>query len=281
MILSGIFHKETYGAYLKARQSVLCPGGAWRTIHPETVQRIDLEVLKGILDRQGYAHFQMGESLDDNNIMDIAGRLGPLLAELPEELVSYVRHGIILEVKEHFIKAPGIDMQPFSREAVLVHTENSRSPIEDQPKYIIFQCLAAGKFDSPTLLFPMEQIAGNISQEDKEILKHLKYRNFPEAPPFYRKENGNSVFSFRDFGDVPLEWIYKGNEFSAERINEAVENLMHTIYQTMPYEIKWTSSSIFVFDNTRFFHAKPENLQNGDSLDRHLDRIRIGMGPLI
>lgn len=122
----------------------------------------------------------------------------------------------------------------------------------------------------------MRNIAKNLSALDKDILSNLRYANAQSAVPIFREEHGCPIFNFRDFGRTPLEWICENQEYSANAVNRSLSNLLEAIYAEPTMRVSWHENSIFVFDNFKFLHAKPESLSKSANLVRHLDRVRIG-----
>lgn len=284
MGLSGYFNENRYSKHLETRKYVLNKpskeGDAQSlTSTPQASSCLleRLSVLKEILNQDGFIFLKLDRALDDDELIAFCGALGTPLPEKPEEISNFVRRGIILEVKEAFSYAPDVSMQPFSKNAILVHTENSRSPLSEQPRYIAFQCIECVGDDCPTYLFPMKDIADTLDKEDQKILHQTYYdQSQDDAAPILRMINGIPIFSFRDFGSDSLNWRYAGEEkISTARVNQAIENLLTAIYQARRSQVKWEPQSLFIFDNFRFFHAKPENIGNPHELVRHLDRVRI------
>lgn len=282
-MLKGVFNQKNHQSYVFIRNKALSGDLNQVGSHVVSYKRLDSPnyLSEGAtfdqLKEDGYVFFKLSNSLEDESILKFSSSLGDPLPELPDELSSFVRHGIILEVKERFSSAPGVDMQPFSREAILVHTENSRSPLSDQPRYILFQCRQADPNDSPTYLYPMADVANFLSSEEREILSHLYYDGIDGAVPIFRKESGMPIFSFRDFGVSSLKWKYGGHDDVTDNlVNQALEKLLVSIYETPALRVAWEPNSVFVFDNFRYFHAKPKNLSSKKRFARHLDRVRIG-----
>lgn len=282
MILTGYFSENNYSGHTEVRQKTLNTADLKTTVvlaqdlESASLATITDSVKDGLL-RDGFAFFRLPSTLDDKNYLDLSNALGIVMPEDPEEISQFVRHGAILEVKERFNKEASTDMQPFSRDAILVHTENSRSLLTDQPRYIAFQCISHKGADSPTLLMPMTEISEMLTSRQKAILMYTSYQGLEQQVPILREEEYGPVFSFRDFGSSELLWSYTGEmNIEDDEINEAVEALLTSIYSTRLLQVEWKPSTLFIFDNFRFFHAKPESLTTDPNLDRHLDRIRIG-----
>ena len=164
MILKGYFSERNYSDHTGVRRKALNTSDLETTIvSAQDLESANLATItdsvKGGLLRDGFAFFRLPSTIDDQSYLDLSNALGIVMLEDPEEISQFVRQGAILEVKERFNKEASTDMQPFSRDAILVHTENSRSLLGDQPRYIAFQCISHKGADSPTLLMPMTEIS--------------------------------------------------------------------------------------------------------------------------
>ena len=264
MNLQGIFDESRYNAHKVARTRTLAtPGFSSRVISPIPAPAKGKALQDAILDAlhdDHFVFFKLDHPLSDLEYFRLASFIGRPMNEDPEEISSFVRQGCILEVKERFNKETSVDMQPFSRAAVLVHTENSRSPLGEQPRYIAFQCITHMGEDSPTLMFSMDEVLRSLSGQDITILEHTYYPNLVGRMPILRcDETYGRVFSFRDFGGSNLEWVNDFPEIDDHAVNKALENLLNAIYSSRPLAVNWEPNTLFVFDNFKFFHGKPES----------------------
>lgn len=234
------------------------------------------QIARDTVIKEGFALLSTQEPMASDRFIHLAQCFGEPLVEISEDIHSYVDQSVILHVREFFKQAPDKTLEPFSRNAVLAHTENSASPLSRRPSFLIFSCLEAQMDDSPTFLMPMSGIEAALSETTKDILRQTFYdEEGEELPPIMRLEGGRSIFSYRDFFPHPLQWKCADTSRSVEEVNNALCELLTAVYTVPCIATHWSPGDIMILDNKKFFHAKPVSRSASAELRRHLLRIRV------
>jgi alpha-ketoglutarate-dependent taurine dioxygenase len=205
----------------------------------------------------GVGGVQLDRALGDGELLDLASRWGAPLAEHAPEVRRFVDQECILNLVPEWDRRADVDRQPFSSSSILLHTEGSRRPVRDQPRYLVFSCRQPPAPDEggQTVLVRMDEVASALPAAVTEVLGRVRYAG-AGMPPLARTEGTQTVFSFRDFGTEPLELV-RPPAVGARSVEEAIEALLATLYDPgRLVGLGWTRHLLVVLDNHRVFHGR-------------------------
>ena len=205
--------------------------------------------------------------------MALGKQFGSLLAETDPATAAYVHNSVVLSLRDE-LRSSDSRFTPFTPGPLTLHTEGSRRPAEQQPRYIVLMCLdpgAAGD-SSQTILTPIEQVVSGLTADDLWILERTRETVVEGTATFVRREGGQIRLSFRDLGAEPylLE-----SPYDPHIVAGALMSLVTACYAARPVlGTKWRRGDIIAIDNRRWMHgstgAAPPN-----GHPRHLQRLRI------
>lgn len=271
----GTYQEHDHSLHLAVRNAFLYGHAQKARTIPIYAFNDDPKCLQTILKNNGVVAFKLAVDWNISQFLNLCSTIGTPLPEHALEVQKFVHDNVVLDVKEVFEQAPDSNMRPFSRDAILAHTENSRAPLATQPNLLAFYCVTAEPQDSPTYLVNMQDVLTKLEPDDKTILEHVRYAVPNSMSPILSARDGTRFFSFRDFGHEPLLWTSDATQFDERRTNLAIERLLEAIYTQPPTAIQWEPGLLVVFNNKAFFHAKPANTLSAQKLARHIRRIRL------
>lgn len=226
---------------------------------------------------EGAAAVLLDRALTGDEFLDFARAWGRPIEEQDPAVQSFVEQACILNLIARWDATDDVDRQPFSTSPILMHTEGSRRPLAAQPRHLLFQCL-----DPPepgegghTMLVRMEDVAARLTSQVRSVLQNVRYRG-QGMPPILRYEDGLPVFSFRDFGSQPLEWISDTPVASAD-VEDALATLVDALYDpSIVYGLAWRRHLLVAIDNRRLFHGRTAAIAPRlKGKGRVLQRIRV------
>ncbi|MFF2546243.1 TauD/TfdA family dioxygenase [Kitasatospora sp. NPDC058063] len=254
------------------RRAVLEPG----TLHPAPAAPLlapDPAVLAAAAAETGVALAVLPRPLSPAEFCALGAELGEPMVESAPAVQSRVTAGRILNLVTELPATTDVDVQPFAAGSLLMHTESSARPPAEQPRHLLFQCLAAAHApaDGQTVVVPADAVADRLGPERVELLGRLRYRG--AAHSLARREGGRVVFSFRDPGTAPLALDHTGAEPAAE-VTAAVDDLCAAVYQSAhARSVPWRVGLLVLLDNHRVFHGRTRS--TAVATGRHLQRLRI------
>jgi alpha-ketoglutarate-dependent taurine dioxygenase len=203
---------------------------------------------------------------------------GTPMPETSPSVQPFVEGQVVLNLITERPATDDIDLQPFAESPLTLHTESSMRPVEQQPHYLLLQCISAPATGAggQTVVISNEDVASQLKEQTLEVLAGCTYANSVDGTPFLRYEEGRPVFSFRDFGSSPFDVRYAGDRegVSGEEVREAIHSLLRAMYSAPRVAgIHWRPNVLVVVDNFRTFHGRTRgHLLAGR---RHLQRIRV------
>ncbi len=257
--------------------------------NPEEISSC-FEQVKDVLKTFGAMRINLERTLTNQEFIRFGTLLGDLIPERAQAVRQYVEDEFVLNTKQELAETEDIDLQPFAENYITLHTEMSLSPILEQPRFIVLMCeqAPAPNTGGQTILASMGDVYERLLPVDKNILRHTHYQQGrgqdsspyeTRLPAFLFSRNNRPVFSFRDFNNQPLEWYYDGEEQdsgTSQRVNESLYRLLMAMYDRRKVQgIHWKYGTLFVIDNTFFFHGKSYCRIRPGTPPRWLKRLRI------
>jgi alpha-ketoglutarate-dependent taurine dioxygenase len=280
---TGRFTESAGDEHVRARRSLLEIGSVlpspdvpvWE-LPGGDVQGAHAEVLATLRDT-GVVLLQLDQPLGEQAYLALGRRLGDLIAETDPAVQPQVRHGTLLNLASVRGHTTDASLQPFATNALSLHSEGSGRGLEEQPRYILLQCLDAGddSTTAQTVLVPMELVRGRLLDSQAQALEAVSYRTEQEVPTILRRECGHQVFSFRDFMGSTLEWRSESS-LPTEAVDDALRSLLAAMYQPdVASGIHWRRGLVLLLDNRRFFHGRTAAAAQVSRRRRHLQRLRV------
>ncbi|MFF2393285.1 TauD/TfdA family dioxygenase [Nocardia sp. NPDC058114] len=226
---------------------------------------------------QGVALVALDRPMTTSEFIAFGALLGVAQPERSSAVQPYVDEGVILNLVAGRPATSDPDMQPFAANWLSIHTESSRVPAGDQPRFIALLCVAAGlSGQASTVLVPMHAVFEALSETDRAILAETRYADSQGSPTFLREERGRPVFSVRDFQGTPLRWEYCGSAATTPAaVNSALTKLFAAMYDCDCFGVTWRPGLLVVFDNAEYFHGRTAGGRADDRSPRHLRRLRL------
>lgn len=213
--------------------------------------------------------------LSSQELLAFASKLGKPIPETVPAVQKYVEYDSVLNLRREHGLEDNVDVQPFATNAITLHTEGSRNPVERQPRLLVFQCreTAAAGQGGQTVLVRMDDVFRHLSESSAKILSRTKYVSPPGSPAIIREVSGRPTFSFRDFKVDPLEWTYEGHEADgAESVNHAISEALVAMYRVPWTGVHWHTRALVILSNFHFFHGRTAIVSQ---TERHLQRVRL------
>lgn len=245
-----------------------------------------LDVIKAYmldeLNKNGIAVINCNKHLETREFIDIAEFFGLPMVEFCPKIQTFVQDQVVLNINTVYDTTKCIEHQPFASNFISMHTENSLSPPEKRSSLLLFQCI-----DPPlpgsgghTVLISINNLIKKLSLKTRNILEKTCYKGRELNDPILEVINNSYHLKFRDFMYEPLEWVYWSsskipNDLNiGMNINNAIENLLCSIYKSSFNRVDWRKGTIVLIDNTKFMHGRTAQSALKNS-NRHLQRIRI------
>lgn len=204
-------------------------------------------------------------------------RLGVLLPETDPAVQPFVQNDVLLHIREGSGSPDDPSERPFSRAALTLHSECSRRPLAEQPRYVALLCRRppTAAVGGQTLLVDMASVDFMVSEAHRSVLSAVEYRNAPGGTRFRRLQDGRAVYSFRDPGSEPLDWQCTIPGHTVADVDSALVALITAMYTSVIYAVRWAPGVLLVLDNHRVFHGRSGAVRGSAVSSRHLERLRI------
>lgn len=228
--------------------------------------------------REGVVLADAGPHRSDEFVVEVSAALGEPLLEKASASLNAVSHGVLLHLRDEHGGSNELQLQPFTTNALPLHTESSRQPRSQQPRYVLLFCASSGHVpdSAQTVLVPIPSVISSLETGEREILRYVRYRLTPAPPPILRSEAGRDVLSFRDFLSSPLEWSSKKSDLTPGEVNDVLRRLLSAMYSSREARgVNWRQGLLLVIDNFRFFHGRLRAKSQVDAAGRHLKRVLI------
>lgn len=236
-----------------------------------------VSLLREQLAASGLAAVRLDRMLTAEEFLTLARLWGTPIPEHSPGVQPFVEHECILHLVMRWGGTDNVDRQPFSASPILLHTEGSRRPIVDQPRFLLFDCIEppADGSGGGTIVVPMADVVTQLDTATRAVLSGIVYVG-EGMPPVLRWEGGRPVFSFRDFGTEWPDLSLPPGIDSADAV-PALIALLHALYRRDAlYSVRWQPNMVVVLDNWRLFHGRTAVAERADRWDaRHLRRIRV------
>lgn len=219
----------------------------------------------------GFAH--VAEPLAIADFIALGRRFGTPLPENDPAIASFVHESVVLSLQDDQ-RSDADQLTPFTPRPLTLHTEGSRRPADQQPRFIILMCVDPGSAGdaSQTVLVPVAPILAQLSEDELRTLSGVRETVVPGSVPFVRWVDGRPRLSFRDLGEERYELESVADEQTTER---AVTALVRACYSARPVNgTRWRRGDIVAIDNQRWMHGRTGATVEGDR-PRHLQRLRI------
>ena len=279
--MNGVFVEQRSDRHVALRRQLLTTSSSLidlpvsRCASSELLGRLG-DDLGQILAADGVICVELDRLLSTVQFLELGARLGTAQPETDDSVAQFVEDAVILNVLSRYEATEDVRIQPFSVGCLNMHSEGSRKTVAYQPRYIVLMCCSPGDeaTASLTILAPMVDVRRRLAPETLLVLSRTRYAQNVNGPMIAREFDDRIVFSFRDFGSQPLEWLYEGDDADAERIRGAIEDLLAAIYSAAAINVPWRSGFLLIIDNWCFFHGKTAARGVSDR-PRHLKRLRI------
>lgn len=233
--------------------------------------------LAAAADRDGVAAAALDRPLTAQEFLAAGRRLGRPIPEGASAVERFVADRFILNLVTHFDATDDVDVQPFSRSPILLHSEGSRRAVADQPRLLLFNCVepSPAALGGQTVIVRNEDVAERVPAECREVLELVRYAGDGGAP-IVRWDAGRPVFCLRDFGDASLAW-QSDEPMAVRTVARAFGELMRALYNpAVLTALTWTEHLLVVLDNRRVMHGRTAIPPGDDgAARRHLQRLRL------
>jgi alpha-ketoglutarate-dependent taurine dioxygenase len=281
------FCEQSTDAHVAARPRVL-QAQSWFPAPPgitefdilvaDLIERLDL--IHQRIETSGLAYVRTERRLTNDEFLELGRRLGRLIPEHAEAVQPFVENEYILNLVIQKPATSDADVQPFAENPITLHTESSLRCLADQPRYLVFACVAAPEpgYGGQTILVPMSSVLQRLSERDRLVLRCTRLGLDDTRAPILHVRDDRDAFSFRDFGDTPmtLRCAAAAHEVSDGDVRSAIAALLAALYQPAAIGgVHWKENLIVVLDNARFFHGRLYGRGGPQATRRHLKRLRI------
>lgn len=235
------------------------------------------DVVEGLRD-QGLVVVQLDEPLTRARFLALGASLGEMMPETDPAVLPYVEHRMILNLVSDGGRTSDVARQPFSTNALTLHSEGSGRGAVEQPRFIVLMCCDPGDAAAlaQTVLVPMTSVARRLTAAQLATLAQTRYRTGRVVPALVREVDSRRVFSFRDFSAQALEWTYTSDDGTDDDVNGAIRALLAAMYASEGASgLHWRRGTLVVIDNTFWFHGRTAGAATRAEAPRHLRRLRI------
>lgn len=219
----------------------------------------------------GFAH--VTDPLDIEGFIALGCKFGTPLPESDPSIAPFVHESVVLSLQDDQ-RSEADQLTPFTPRPLTLHTEGSRRPTDQQPRFIILMCVDPGSAGdaSQTVLVPIPAILAQLSEREIRTLSGMRETIAPGSPPLIRWTDKGPQLSFRDLGETCYELESAASEQTTER---ALSALVRACYLARPVNgTRWRRGDIVAIDNQRWMHGRTGATVNGER-PRHLQRMRI------
>jgi alpha-ketoglutarate-dependent taurine dioxygenase len=249
------------------------PWLAVREVEADDRTRV-VERLRVDVARDGCAAVQLDRPFATHELLTVGQAWGPPIPEHAPTTQPFVEAGCILHLVVQWGRTDDVDRQPFSASPILLHTEGSRRPTIDQPRYLLFDCLVppAPESGGQTVVVRMSDVVAALDTETRAVLSATRYAG-TGMPPVLRRVAESDVVCFRDFAHARPEL---GTDVDPARVDQAFTALVTALYDPRSmFALPWRSNMLVLLDNRRVFHGRTAICETPHGWDaRHLRRIR-------
>lgn len=230
--------------------------------------------LKDQIAEHGLGWIQFAEPLADADFAELGRRFGHLMVEDAPDVQPFVTDQVILNLRQSQLSGR-VEEAPFEAKELLLHTEGSRRPAAQQPRFIVLYCVDAGSdHGSQTVLIPFADVLDRLDVATRELLQVTHDARADQTPHVLEPWGQGLAFSFRDLGDETYLWE---TPHSPDDAQAALDDILQTCYSTGEvYGSHWSPGMLMVIDNRRWFHGRTwSRPAEGSPVPRHLKRLRI------
>jgi hypothetical protein len=283
-MIRGTFTERPSDLHVRLRREML---GAGTHLHTPQVDSIRVASVRfpecvateaqTAVARDGLALISLDGPVGADQFLSFGRYFGCAVAERDPSVQRFVQHDVLLNLVSEYEYTSDTALQPFAANELLLHSESSRLPIAEQPRYIALLCTNPGADpgQSQTVLVEMTDVAERLTKSERAILSCTRYAQNSHGPPILRAGIDREIFSFRDFGSQALDWTYFGDKADAGAVQDAFRALLVAIYGHRANGIRWAAGSLVIIDNMRFFHGRTRGATDSPSHRRHLMRLRL------
>jgi alpha-ketoglutarate-dependent taurine dioxygenase len=228
------------------------------------------------VEAEGVATVVLDKALEGAEFLSFGKEWGTPINEHASLLQPFVEAGCILNLFAHWKGTQDPDRQPLATAPILLHSESSRRPLAEQPRYLLFSCLAQAETDegAQTAVVRMQDVFERLSEQSRETLARLRLG--ADLPAVLRHERERAVFSFRDFGAEPTIWASDAS-VDARDAEAALVDLLRCLYsRDLLRALTWQRHTLVALDNHRVFHGRTAvRMPRVAGRGRWIQRLRI------
>jgi Taurine catabolism dioxygenase TauD, TfdA family len=287
-LLEGIFCEQSHHPHVRRRQEVLRRSSWYPPPPGASLQEFEAAELteafawlKVGLDSHGVALIGFDRILTNTEFVSLASLLGLPQIQGDSRLAPYVEDSVILNLRADHGETKDLTWELlFAENYVMMHTELAGRLVEEQVRYLLFQCVVPTQRDQggQTLLVRMDDVRAALSDDQARILSSTRHAGYVNPPPLLSVVGGRQVFAVKDAEGEELPWRYSGADptVTTLEVNDAIASLLAAIYRPeCVYGFEWRPLMFGAFDNTRFLHARSFARRPENSAPRHLREIRV------
>ncbi len=226
----------------------------------------------------GIAMLDFGAPLETSRFIELAARLGRPIPLRSRSIQHAAEHDVVLNLGGGFELSGTSSDGATSAAPLLLHTEESRTPIDRQPRLLSLMCVSAPPHGGRTLLSPFGRVFKRLSPGQRSTLRRISYADHSASPTLLRGPATRPIFAFRDPGGTPLRWRVApraGLRVDATAGNRAIAALIQAMYASVHCALVWRPGLIVILDNRALFHGRTGVEQTDPTCRRHLKRIRL------
>lgn len=227
------------------------------------------------LGRAGVALVDLPAPLTIDELIAFGERFGRVMPETHPSVQDRVERGVVLNLVREHAATRDVELQPFSTDSLLMHTEHSLRPVAAQPRTIVLSCVVADAADADamTVVSPTEAVLDRLAPSERELLEGLYLKGAPA--PILRTEGLRQVLAFRDFGPDALAWTHSA-DVDPVAVGAAVSALVASVYEPATLRtVSWRPGRLLLVDNWAVLHGRTASLDQARPRPRHLQRVRI------
>lgn len=231
------------------------------------------DLLADGLDTDGLGLAHVRDPLDVDDFLALGHRFGRPLEETDPAVAPFVQRSTVLSLHDR-VRSDEDRLAPFTPRPLTLHTEGSRRPSAQQPRYIILMCVDPGVAgdSAQTILVPIPRIVDRLTADDLATLSNVREVVVPGTAPFVHVADDRPRLSFRDLGEDFYQLESNADKATTLR---ALERLVDACYSARPVSgTRWRRGDIVAIDNHRWMHGRTGSSPASGSA-RHLQRLRI------